>query len=142
MKTMNPNLKKEMFKLESTYRSQKSYRKLKRFTMIHLGGVTCVRCGYNNEDALCIDHIHNDGAQERRQIKSPYTLYRRIRDSPKDEMRKRYQVLCRNCNWLKQQERTKNELEIRRKTLKSKIREHEEMADHYRLINLPFGLDP
>ena len=127
-------------KLEATYTQHRTHRKLRHDVIAYLGGPRCARCGYSNETALSVDHIHNDGAEERK-IENTYTTYRRILRGPREEMLENYQVLCRNCNWLKEQERVERELKARRTELRTKIHEYEEMEEHYRRLELPFGLD-
>lgn len=64
-------------------------------------GGRCAHCGSANPHHLNIDHVHNDGGQDRfpsgkRILSTP--LYRRIiaMGFPPD-----YQILCRNCNYAK-----------------------------------------
>lgn len=64
----------------------------------------CERCGESNFLVLTIDHINNDGQEERKKHSTIQT-WRRILKMKKNDARKRYQVLCRNCNWLKRIER-------------------------------------
>ncbi len=53
----------------------------------------CVWCGERDIDVLCIDHINNDGAIQRKQTgKSAYKWLRKI-GFPDG-----YQTLCANCN--------------------------------------------
>jgi len=67
------------------------------------GESKCQLCGYNSDiRALCVDHIHNNGKKERtnhQRIK----MFRRIIKNP-EKAKKNYQVLCRNCNWIKHRE--------------------------------------
>ena len=71
-----------------------------------LGGVRCVRCGFDDIRALQIDHVAGDGASHRRA--SPTngnqgtTLYGAIIRGTVD--RARFQVLCANCQWIKKAE--------------------------------------
>ncbi len=59
---------------------------------------TCARCGFSDERALQIDHVHGGGTAESRKI-GPAGLYARIlRGEPG------YQVLCANCNTIKKVE--------------------------------------
>lgn len=60
----------------------------------------CKNCGVNNFLVLTIDHINNDGNEERKTIR-PNKLWEIIPTMPKEEALKKYQVLCRNCNWEK-----------------------------------------
>lgn len=63
----------------------------------------CVDCGFNDVRCLEIDHINNDGAKERKKIfgnskMAGGAFYRWL---IKNNYPKGYQVLCKNCNWLK-----------------------------------------
>lgn len=68
-----------------------------------LGGECCV-CGENNILKLCIDHVHDDGAIERKQINFRQLVSRII--TSKIGLDK-YQVLCFNCNRKKQNHKYK-----------------------------------
>ena len=67
-------------------------------------GAVCARCKETDKRVLEIDHMKDNGAEERRKFKRNYNkLHKSIikRNFPKDE----YQLLCKNCNWLKELER-------------------------------------
>ncbi len=68
--------------------------------MAALGG-TCRTCGFAEPDALHVDHVNGDGAEERRSLPNlhPRTLLRLVTESPS-----RYQLLCGNCNCIKREE--------------------------------------
>ena len=73
-------------------------RRIKIETFDAYGGAVCICCGEQNELFLTLDHIYNDGAEERRQLKhkgSGIAFYRwlRLRRYPHG-----YQVMCYNCN--------------------------------------------
>lgn len=57
-------------------------------------GGACKCCGENCHAFLSLDHVHNDGAQERKTI-TQQALYRKLRREP---VNSRYQILCFNCN--------------------------------------------
>lgn len=67
-------------------------------------GNKCARCGFNDSRALQIDHVNDDGADERREIGGHKCLYwvKILRNLQKDSTR--YQILCANCNWIKRAE--------------------------------------
>lgn len=75
-------------------------RKKLKLDVINGYGGRCMCCGETETAFLCIDHIHNDGASERKQGIKGSALYTRLRKLgyPKD----RYQLLCHNCNIAKQ----------------------------------------
>jgi hypothetical protein len=71
------------------------------------GKIKCGRCGFEDIRALTIDHIENNGADERRRLFghrmcAGTTFYRWLRknDYPKNG----YQILCFNCNIIKKHE--------------------------------------
>jgi len=69
--------------------------------IIEAYGGKCTCCGETTLEFLTIDHINNDGAEDRRQNgkKSGGKLYRWLikNNFPKEE----YQLLCYNCNCAK-----------------------------------------
>lgn len=72
-----------------------------------LGGQKCVHCGYDKDwRALQIDHIHGGGKQDMR-TRAAETNQWALRNwlrKHQPEARKKYQVLCCNCNWIKRYE--------------------------------------
>ncbi len=79
------------------------YRESLRFVAISLLGGMCVMCGESEIDFLVVDHVNNDGAEHRRELRSlgkgtSSSVYAEIRDgTPSRE----YQLLCWNCNYKK-----------------------------------------
>lgn len=60
-----------------------------------------MRCGFSDSRALQFDHIHGNGAENRRKRRmSSSTLYRHILKVKGDG----FQLLCANCNWIKRYE--------------------------------------
>lgn len=61
-------------------------------------GKICVRCGFDDNRALQIDHIHGGGSKH---IKSTswFIRYKQVLNDPSD-----FQLLCANCNWIKRAE--------------------------------------
>lgn len=88
---------------------------LKYEVLAHYSGEQpkCIKCGFSDIRALCIDHIYNDGAKERKEIK-PHNKHRGIGSKTfyswirKNNFPPRYQVLCANCNAIKQRELESN----------------------------------
>lgn len=78
-------------------------------------GKRCRRCGFDDERALQIDHIYEDGRNEKN--KSSYTHYRKVLISLQKE-EGRFQILCSNCNWIK---RVENKEYMQRKPNDNKI---------------------
>jgi hypothetical protein len=64
-------------------------------------GNKCICCGEAASIFLTIDHINDNGAEERRQLNNPggHRFYRLLKKQgyPKDN----YQILCFNCNHAK-----------------------------------------
>lgn len=73
------------------------------------GKPICVNCGFDDIRTLCIDHIFNNGNDERRKLGSKYfagaTFYRWLK---KNNYPAGYQTLCANCNLIKEIERRKS----------------------------------
>lgn len=61
--------------------------------------MVCAQCGYANLDALALDHIDGNGAAHRKATGGGYNMYYdlKMRDYPLG-----LQVLCMNCNWIKE----------------------------------------
>ena len=57
------------------------------------GKLACVQCGFDNIEALCIDHINNDGYRDR---SSHFYRTLRAQGFPPG-----YQTFCVNCNVIK-----------------------------------------
>lgn len=78
-------------------------RKKIRAEMLLSYGGKCNQCGTDNPIVLDIDHVNNDGAVDRKNGLWGWRLYRWLRKNgyPKD----RFQLLCRNCNWIKERTR-------------------------------------
>lgn len=79
----------------------RGYQKERRAKAIAAYGGKCACCGEDEPTFLAIDHIFDDGADERRaqNMKGGNTLlgYLERAGYPKD----RYQLLCHNCNFAK-----------------------------------------
>ena len=67
--------------------------------------LVCCRCGYGDVRALDLDHKENNGGDHRKAIGrrgATYDIYAQLK---RDGFPDGYQVLCRNCNWIKEMER-------------------------------------
>ena len=78
----------------------KKYRENLRFEILAYysnGDPKCACCGENTYEFLTIDHINNNGAEQRRNIKcgSGWKFYEWLR---RNNFPEGYQVLCFNCN--------------------------------------------
>lgn len=69
-------------------------------------GRSCCRCGFDDERALQIDHVADNGADERKALGgqqfSGWIFYRWLK---KQGWPSGYQTLCANCNAIKQVEK-------------------------------------
>jgi len=72
----------------------------------------CFHCFTDDFRILTFDHINNDGAEERKQLKGN-RVARQINKMTKEEARSRYQILCHNCNYLRRLEQTALEVKER-----------------------------
>ena len=71
--------------------------KKRRDKIITAYGGKCVCCGESTPEFLAIDHVHNTGADERRQYGGGGIYNQVIKDGFPDK----YQLLCHNCNLAK-----------------------------------------
>ncbi len=76
---------------------QKSNKKTRAMCILLLGG-KCVKCGFSDARALCIDHINGGGGGERKLFGGNYynSVLKKIKLGNCD-----YQILCANCNAIK-----------------------------------------
>lgn len=95
-----------------------AYRfKLKKHVISHYtnGTMACSHCGYTGDlDALCLDHINDDGAEHRKELgcssrgnSGGTTIYERIKAHGWIDG---LQVLCFNCNTIKELRRKRGGL--------------------------------
>ena len=82
------------------YKEQKrrSHWNIKVKTLKHYGGENpkCACCGEKEIKFLTIDHINNNGAKHRKELKkSGYNFYYWLK---RNKYPSEYQVLCFNCN--------------------------------------------
>ena len=92
------NYDKNRCKYNKKRREERKYNRSK--VLNHYGGnpPKCNICGFDNINCLEVDHINNDGYKSGKTNRSGTGLYKYIikNNYPKD-----YQILCKNCNWLK-----------------------------------------
>lgn len=77
-------------------------RALREAAITYLGGA-CVHCGIDDYRCLQIDHVKDDGYEDRKRDGSTWyqKMVKRILAGDGDG---RYQLLCANCNWIKRYE--------------------------------------
>lgn len=69
-------------------------------------GNKCSCCGFDDPRALALDHVNNDGAEERKKWRGRMNFfYAKI---IADGFPPNYQILCANCNAIKEYERQQN----------------------------------
>ena len=77
-----------------------NYNKEGRRIALDYYGNRCSKCGYNQDlRALDFDHINNDGANFRKTVSNigPWLV--------RNDFPEEFQLLCRNCNWIKELDR-------------------------------------
>lgn len=98
MKRASYQRNKVVIRARRAPRNLERARQLRTDVLAALGNA-CVRCGFADERALQVDHVHGGGTQERRVLKSTSMRYNAVLANPS-----RYQLLCANCNWIKRAE--------------------------------------
>lgn len=76
------------------------YQKIRLKTLNALGG-KCIRCNFEDERALQVDHVNSDGSIEYKKYSGVSFFYHVLKHLNSN----RYQVLCANCNWIKRREK-------------------------------------
>lgn len=75
---------------------RKWWAKLKKQIFDHYGH-KCARCGFDEPDALSIDHIHGGGNRHRKQLKNSAAFYP---DIIRNGFPDGYRTLCLNCQFI------------------------------------------
>lgn len=88
----NRRNKKGRFQYESEWNQM--YRLNAKLAVIMIMGGKCACCGEEEAEFLTIDHVNNDGAEDRRKGRTGSFLKVRREGFPMDK----YQLLCFNCN--------------------------------------------
>lgn len=79
-----------------------------------LGNSKCKRCGFDDIRALQLDHVKGDGVNDRKRFKNIQYMWLYYNEHPKIA-RKKLQVLCANCNWIKRSEKNESSWHFKRK---------------------------
>ena len=100
---------KNAAKISSYLKEWRDSNRLKVLTFYSNGKLICSKCGYADHRALCLDHIENNGAEHRRSLSKgnkrssgSNSVYL---DLIKTKFPPGFQVLCHNCNFIKEQDR-------------------------------------
>src|ERR1700676_3340273 len=102
--TCQVNYKKQYYQEHKEHMAslvERRWRELKSAVLEKFGS-HCAKCGFSDERALQIDHVYNDGYTERKNKSSLHCLRKALNDTEG-----RYQLLCANCNTIKEMERRK-----------------------------------
>jgi hypothetical protein len=75
--------------------ARKYYRTALRDKLLEIYGSKCACCGEANKAFLTLDHIRNDGKEDRAKEKHSAQVYRKAIKKPDRTV---YQILCYNCN--------------------------------------------
>ena len=91
--------------------NQSEHKRKKEAIFKNLGQYECQRCGFDDKRALTLDHIHDDGYLEKNKsgVRRPIVQGKtgRMYVNNPELCRKKLQVLCQNCNFIKELERRK-----------------------------------
>lgn len=88
--------------------AKREKRRSLRVTVMKSYGGKCASCGFDDIKALALDHVNDDGAAERKKWKGKMDFfYKKIVD---DNFPDTYQVLCANCNAIKEWQRVNGEV--------------------------------
>ena len=79
--------------------SRQSKKRLKD-NVFHIYGQICASCGFEDRRALTLDHVLNNGAEERKEIGERGVYIRALLPENMAE----YQILCMNCQFIKRVE--------------------------------------
>lgn len=90
-----PQSKAGVKRPNSTEASKKSQHMQKVRAFMLLGG-KCYECGDNRMQGLELDHVHNNGAEERRKFGRNNAMIKEVLKRPSD-----FKLLCGTCHNLK-----------------------------------------
>lgn len=99
--------RKEGYKEKKNARAREARALLRLEILDHYsnGSLICARCGYGDVRALDLDHIENNGGDHRKTIGRRGVTYDIYAELKRNNFPEGYQVLCRNCNWIKEIEK-------------------------------------
>lgn len=88
-------------------------RKRQRDRILKILGGECVKCGFNDNRALQIDHINGNGISDKGITKN--NKWFNLVEKSFLAQENKYQLLCANCNWIKKYENDENANKYRKK---------------------------
>jgi len=95
------NMRKYRAENPEKYREQsRNAKKRLKDKVFEIYGHVCCRCGFADKRALTLDHILNNGAEERKEFGERGVYKRAVDNYLPDE----YQILCMNCQFIKRVE--------------------------------------
>jgi hypothetical protein len=115
----SPEYKEYMRKYSHEYRRREGYKEKKNHkaresrALLRLeilnhysqGRLVCAHCGYGDVRALDLDHIDDCGGEHRKAIGRRGATYDIYAELKRNNFPSGCQVLCRNCNWIKEMEK-------------------------------------
>ena len=80
--------------------NKKNYEMVRKEVILYYSGgkAACAKCSHSDIRVLTIDHIDDDGSQHRKKLGAS-SIYAWLK---KNNFPSGFQVLCHNCNWLKE----------------------------------------
>lgn len=75
--------------------SRKAKRRL-RERLLEMYGARCSLCGFSDARALTLDHVRNNGAEERRELGERGVYLRALDGGNSDD----YRIICMNCQFI------------------------------------------
>lgn len=94
-----------MVKYNKNYWSNYYYKWVKRQIVLAVytkQTFKCQKCGFDDMNCLVLDHVNDDSWHNH----NPYTCgSENYSEAIRENFPDKFQVLCRNCNWLKELER-------------------------------------
>jgi hypothetical protein len=100
---------------------EKQERRLEALNYISNNNSVCKKCGYSDPRALQIDHINGGGRNESKIYGFQEKFWDYILSQPIEEVYKKYQVLCSNCNLVKADENNERKREYVKKIKRDPI---------------------
>ena len=103
-KMCKPEYRRQYYKRTKNIRDAycRNWRRKARLELIAKFGGKCAHCMIDNPDVLDFDHIHNDGHKDPKR-----NIVFLVKEKPE-----RFQLLCKNCNWLKELNRRINAQQV------------------------------